>query len=103
MELSLEASFKSEGPWPCRFEGCLQRELHFLEALRDLTCKLPRPSKPAATILRWLQILKASYKKAAPESPEGLQGLKLSPWASFKSEAHRASDLKDASSESFIP
>ena len=44
MELSLKASFKSESPWPCRFEGCLPRELHFLEALQALTCKLPWPS-----------------------------------------------------------
>ena len=35
--------------------------------------------RPSRQSIRWLQILKAFYKKAAPQSPEGLQGLKLSP------------------------
>ena len=48
-------------------------------------------------------ILKASYKKVASESPEGLQGMKLSLEASFKSEALWASDLKDAQGESLSP
>ena len=50
-----------------------------------------------------VQILKASYKKVASESPEGLQGMKLSLEASFKSEALWASDLKDAQGESLSP
>ena len=47
MELSLEASFRSAGPRALGSEGCLKRELHFLEALQAVACKLPWPYKGA--------------------------------------------------------
>ncbi len=50
-----------------------------------------------------VQILEDSYENVASESPEGLQGMKLSLDASFKFEASLASDLQDAQGERLSP
>ncbi len=68
-----------------------------------LECRLRSLACSMVSLQKEVQILKASYKKVASESPEGLQGMKLSLQASFKSEALWASDLNDAQGESLSP